>query len=139
MAPPNPVFLYAEWRYPNVLYSLLHGNPNPPRPITDRYRFKQATLYADPRQPASSVRRGASVDGVYVTGLTEADIQRIDQYFGGNCERQEVIVRMICCHGRELSRKATIWLRPSLAAETPQSWTPHGLVNGTANGAANAV
>ncbi|KZL70009.1 aig2-like family protein [Colletotrichum incanum] len=142
MSSTNSIFLYGNWRRPSMLYVLLHGSPNPPRAITKRYHYRQATLCDDPRQPPTSGRRGASMDGVYVTGLTGAEIGTMDGFLAAEgCNRHEVMVQIICCSGHDHMKKAFVWFPSRPLNENFHSWNagPHSRPNGGANRTAHGV
>ncbi|KAK1991079.1 hypothetical protein LX36DRAFT_531042, partial [Colletotrichum falcatum] len=144
-APRNHIFVYGEWRQPSVLYNIIFGTSAPSPVITERFTYIHATLSDNPRQSALSGHRGATIEGSYVTGLTEAEIERMDRYHE-DCTRQEVFVQFICRHGKNCTRKAYVWV-PRLQAPDVgiQTWDaagpsrPDGGADGGANGGANGA
>ncbi|KAK1589798.1 uncharacterized protein LY79DRAFT_590874 [Colletotrichum navitas] len=137
----NHIFLYGIWSQPKTLYNLILSNSDPDPVLTERFTFIQATLSDDPLQSPLSDRRGASIKGVYVTGLTEAEIQKMDSFLT-DCARHEVFVQFICRHGKNCTRKAFVWIPRSPAIDGIQAWDaappsrPSGGPNGGANGGA---
>ncbi|KAK1984172.1 hypothetical protein LZ30DRAFT_712363 [Colletotrichum cereale] len=136
------IFVYGPWRQPSVLYSIILDNMRPRPEITERFTYIQATLCDDPRQPPYSGRRGASMDGVYIIGLTEAEIERMDNFLAGTgCTRHEVVVQFICRHGRHRTGKAFVWFPSSQPIDGMPSWNagPSSRPGGGSNGAARAL
>ncbi|KAK2054370.1 hypothetical protein LY76DRAFT_619298 [Colletotrichum caudatum] len=138
----NHVFLHGIWREPNFFYSVILGSPNPDPAMTQRFTFIQATLsdnvclrFFEPRE--------SIMGGLYVTGMTEAEVQKMDNFHEGmNCVRLETRVQFICRHGNTCTRKALIWL-PRQPMDGIQAWDaaqpsgPSGGSNGGPNGGPN--
>lgn len=102
---------------PQVLHKVIHGRPDPEPWQKDLLTFKPAVLHGYRRHrvrwatypgviPASesaldsesgseASTRPSSVLGVVVSGLTDGDIYRLDQYEGDEYEMQPVKVRLI--------------------------------------------
>ncbi|KAK2013312.1 hypothetical protein LZ32DRAFT_604590 [Colletotrichum eremochloae] len=134
------IFVYDHLRQPKVLYSIILDNPEPNPVMTNRFVYRQATLCDYPRQCPHSGPQGPKIEGVCVSGLTEAEIQKMDSFaaFSGHY-RQEVVVRFICSHGNECARKAFVWVPSIPALDGIPSWStaPSSGLNGGSNGAAH--
>ncbi|CCF44189.1 hypothetical protein CH063_13664 [Colletotrichum higginsianum] len=122
MAPKkNLVFLYGEWMHPGTIYLLIHGTATPHKTITSRYYFQQATFCENPREPRGSRQRGASMEGVCVKGLTDAELAKLDTWLQNlRCVRRVVTVEHICRHGFLNRNDAFIWV----TAEPSLTWSP---------------
>ncbi|WQF83975.1 hypothetical protein CDEST_08989 [Colletotrichum destructivum] len=125
----NLVFLYGEWMHPGTIYLLIHGTATPHKTITSRYYFQQATFCENPREPRGSRQRGASMDGVCVKGLTDAELAKLDTWLQNlRCVRRVVTVEHICRHGLLNRNNAFIWVpaAPQMLSAEPASltWSP---------------
>lgn len=87
---------------PEVFYSVCYRESNPPDSIKALHTFTPAVLnnhcrhrvqYAD--YPAIIPDEGHSVRGVYVTGLTEANMIKLDYFEGTEYERKNVKVKLL--------------------------------------------
>ncbi|KAK2049736.1 hypothetical protein LZ31DRAFT_590405 [Colletotrichum somersetense] len=107
--------------------------------MTQRFTFIQATLRDNICLHFLELRE-STIGGLYVTGLTEAEIQKMDNFQDGmNYVRLEARVQFICRHGNTCTRKALVWLpRPPIdgiqAWDAAQPSGPSGGSNGGANG-----
>ncbi|KAJ5495291.1 hypothetical protein N7539_000407 [Penicillium diatomitis] len=97
---------------PEVLYRVIHGSPTPEPWQKDRVRFQPALLHGYRRhrvrnaeypgiiaEPSDSDQ--TAVLGVLVSGLTEADMYRLDRYEGAEYVKQTVRVRALRTESHE--------------------------------------
>jgi hypothetical protein len=87
---------------PAVLYRVVFGERNPPQAIRDLLTIKPALLHSFSRHrvqnvdyPGITPEEGKSVLGVYVTGLTDLWIHRLDLFEGDQYSREKVKVRLL--------------------------------------------
>jgi hypothetical protein len=87
---------------PQVLYRVLFGNSKQPKAIRDQLTIVPAILHSYCRHkvymadyPGIIPQEGKTVQGVYVTGLTDANIWRLDIFEGGQYRREKVTVRLL--------------------------------------------
>lgn len=87
---------------PEVFYSVCYQDANPPDVIKGLHTFTPAVLqdycrhrvqYAD--YPAIIPEEGHSVRGIYVTGLTEANMGKLDFFEGSEYDRKSVKVKLV--------------------------------------------
>lgn len=87
---------------PEIFYSVCYGQSNPHDAIKGMHTFTPAVLddycrhrvqYAD--YPAIIPENGHSVRGVYVTGLTDANMIKLDIFEGSEYERKNVKVKLL--------------------------------------------
>nr|POE65712.1 protein aig2 c [Quercus suber] len=103
-------FFYGTLMAPEVLHRVCHGGMDAANPIYamhnlcirpailpdfERHRVKAADY------PAIIPRRDASVRGTLVTGLTDADIWRLDIFEGDEYQRREVAARVCAGDGTD--------------------------------------
>lgn len=96
---------------PEVFFSVCFGETNPSKVIRDLYTFTPAILddYCRHRvqnadYPAIVPEKGHSVRGVYATGLTDANMSKLDYFEGSEYERIEVSVKLAKKTGGEGER-----------------------------------
>lgn len=116
---PHSAFFYGTLMAPQVLHRVCHGSTSPSNPIytTSSLTTKPAILHAHRRHrvrhadypailpvpdPASTVR------GTYVTGLTHADIWRLDIFEGSEYARRRVAVRVLDVVGDDVSGEGNV-------------------------------
>lgn len=87
---------------PEVFFSVCYGNKHPAQAIRDLHTFTPAILddYCRHRvqsadYPAIVSAKGHKVRGVYVTGLTDANVVKLDDFEGDEYERIQVKVNLI--------------------------------------------
>ncbi|OAR00992.1 hypothetical protein LLEC1_05350 [Akanthomyces lecanii] len=94
-------FFYGTLMAPEVFFSVCYGTKSPPAAIQALHTFAPAVLgdycrhrvqYAD--YPGIVPQAGASVRGVYVTGLTTANMKKLDDYEGSEYRLDTVKVRL---------------------------------------------
>lgn len=102
---------------PEVFFSVCYGTKAPPAAIQALHTFYPAVLadycrrrihYAD--YPGIVAEAGKSVRGVYVTGLTTANMKKLDDYEGNEYKTDTVRVRLD--EGDEKETRTYVYLRP---------------------------
>lgn len=92
-------FFYGTLMAPQVLHRVCHGSSDPDNPLFKTHNLKTypAILHDHQRHrvkgadyPAIIPCKGSTVRGTYVTGLTDADIWRLDIFEGPEYSRQDV-------------------------------------------------
>ena len=95
---------------PQVLHRVCHGSSDPDNPIFQTHNLKTfpAILHNHQRHrvrgadyPAIVPREGSTVRGTYVTGLTDADIWRLDIFEGSEYTRSNIKARILTQVGDE--------------------------------------
>ncbi|KAF4120544.1 AIG2-like family [Geosmithia morbida] len=96
MSGDNTAFFYE------VFYSVCYGDANPPDAIKKLHTFSPAILHGYCRHrvksadyPAIIQEEGHSVRGIYATGLTDANLVKLDYFEGSEYERKGVKVRLV--------------------------------------------
>jgi len=86
---------------PEVLFTVIYGDRNPPRAFKDLHTFAEATLkdyvrhrVEDEDYPAITAEEGGSVLGTFVTGLTDANMEKLDYFEGSEYDRVTVKVKI---------------------------------------------
>ncbi|PSK36702.1 AIG2-like protein [Elsinoe australis] len=100
------LFFYGTLMSPPILHRVIHGPSNPtfPTPSSSYVRTCPAILHSHRRHrvrgadypaivPESAT--DASVRGTFATGLTDADVRRLDIFEGDEYERRKVGVRRL--------------------------------------------
>lgn len=87
---------------PRVFFRVIQGTPQPPAIIQSLYTFTPALLHDYCRHrvkgedyPAIIPEPGQSVLGTYVTGLTDANIAKLDHFEGDEYARLPVKLRLL--------------------------------------------
>ncbi|KAF4555173.1 Hypothetical protein D9617_3g022450 [Elsinoe fawcettii] len=101
----NTLFFYGTLIAPAILHRVIHGPSNPtfPTPSSSYVRTCPALLHSHRRHrvkgadypaviPASI---SSTVRGTFATGLTDADVRRLDIFEGDEYERRRVKVRKL--------------------------------------------
>ena len=103
-------FFYGTLMAPQVLHRVCHGSSQPDNPVFATHKLKTypAILHNYRRHrvkhadyPAILPVQNSTVRGTYVTGLTEADIWRLDIFEGSEYRRDEVKVHVLNKVGNE--------------------------------------
>lgn len=103
-------FFYGTLCAPQVLHRVCHGSSSPDNPIYANHKLKTypAILHGYRRHrvknadyPAISPQQNGTVMGVFVTGLTAADIWRLDIFEGDEYRRDKVKARILTTVGNE--------------------------------------
>lgn len=86
---------------PEVFFTVCYGEANPPQEIQNLHTFTPATLYDHCRHrvkyadyPAVVADEGKSVNGIFATGLTDANMQMLDDFEGSEYERKAAQVTL---------------------------------------------
>ncbi|TKA81250.1 hypothetical protein B0A55_02357 [Friedmanniomyces simplex] len=111
--PTHSAFFYGTLMAPQVLHRVCHGSTRPSNPIYAAHQFElsPAILHKYRRH---RVRHAdypailpvvndptATVRGTYVTGLTDADLWRLDIFEGSEYRRERVKVRLLTKSGSD--------------------------------------
>ncbi|RGP79985.1 hypothetical protein FLONG3_1929 [Fusarium longipes] len=87
---------------PEVFFTVCYGQANPPQVIKDMHTFTPAILEGYCRHrvrhadyPAVVAEKGHSVRGVYATGLTDANVSRLDMFEGSEYDKESVKVKLL--------------------------------------------
>lgn len=87
---------------PEVFFSVCYEDSNPPDVIKKLHTFTPAILHGYCRHrvqsaeyPAIVPEDGRSVRGIYATGLTDANMTKLDYFEGSEYERKMVKVRLL--------------------------------------------
>ena len=87
---------------PEVFFSVCYGEKEPAKAIRDLHTFTPAILEDYSRHrvkeadyPAIVADKGHRVRGIYVTGLTAANITKLDYFEGAEYERIRVNVQLL--------------------------------------------
>ncbi|KAI5461400.1 AIG2-like family-domain-containing protein [Mariannaea sp. PMI_226] len=95
-------FFYGTLMAPEIFYSVCYGTSNPPQAIKDLHTFTPAVLdgycrhrvrFAD--YPGIIPEKDHTVLGVYATGLTDANVYKLDYFEGSEYKREEVKVQLL--------------------------------------------
>lgn len=100
---------------PEVFYSVCYGNSNPPGAIKGLHTLTPAVLHGYCRHrvqfadyPGIIPEDGHSVRGIYATGLTKANMVKLDYFEGSEYERRNVKVQLLKQHdGKEVEGEET--------------------------------
>ncbi|KAL6691543.1 AIG2-like family domain-containing protein [Trichoderma pleuroticola] len=108
MSGENKAFFYGTLMAPEVFFSVCYGDKQPPQAIQDLHTFTPAILdgycrhrvqYAD--YPAIVAEEGHCVRGMYATGLTEANLQKLDIFEGSEYKRINTKVKLLKLEGEK--------------------------------------
>ncbi|KAI9847945.1 MAG: hypothetical protein M1837_001462 [Sclerophora amabilis] len=101
-------FFYGTLMAPQVLHRVCYGNINPGPTQSDRLKIQPAILHEHCRHkvrgcdyPAIVPHNDKTVRGVFVTGLTQGDMWRLDVFEGDEYERRKVRVKLLAQVGDE--------------------------------------
>lgn len=94
--------IYTQQMVPAVLYTVCYGSKDVPDAIAGLHSFKPAVLHGYLRRrvayadyPGITKAEGRQVAGCLVTGLTRANLEKLDYFEGGQYERRRVKVRLL--------------------------------------------
>lgn len=92
---------------PEVFYSVCYGITNPAKEIQAMYTFTPAVLHDHCRHrvkgqdyPAVVPEDGKSVLGVFATGLTDANVAKLDEFEGSEYEKLTRKVSLVGAEGK---------------------------------------
>ncbi|KAK1760700.1 AIG2-like family-domain-containing protein [Echria macrotheca] len=95
-------FFYGTLMVPGVFFSVILGDGNPGPEVRKLYSFTPAILHGYCRRrvagadyPGITEDPAHSVFGTFVTGITGANMWRLDCFEGGQYERRTVRVRLL--------------------------------------------
>ncbi|GAB1314254.1 hypothetical protein MFIFM68171_04464 [Madurella fahalii] len=95
-------FFYGTLMVPAVFYTVCYGSENVPDAIAGLHSFKPAVLHGYVRRrvayadyPGITEAEGCQVAGSLVTGLTKANLGKLDYFEGGQYERRRVKVKLL--------------------------------------------
>ncbi|KAK1977631.1 AIG2-like family protein [Colletotrichum cereale] len=101
MSGPHTAFFYGTLMEPKVFFTVVQGNGNPPQVIKDLYTFTPAVVTGYTRHrvqfadyPGMIPEEGGSVLGIYATGLTDANVSKLDLFEGSEYEKKIVKVKV---------------------------------------------
>ncbi|OHE96735.1 AIG2-like family protein [Colletotrichum orchidophilum] len=101
MSGPHTAFFYGTLMEPKVFFTVVQGNGNPSQAIKDLYTFTPAILHDYTRHrvqfadyPGMISEAGGSVLGIYATGLTDANILKLDFFEGSEYKKKIVSVEL---------------------------------------------
>lgn len=87
---------------PEVFFSVCYGDKSPPEAIRGLHSFTPAILdnYCRHRvlgadYPAAVEEEGHSIRGIYATGLTDANMGKLDEFEGAEYKRVQAKVRLL--------------------------------------------
>ncbi|KKA29037.1 hypothetical protein TD95_002189 [Thielaviopsis punctulata] len=99
---------------PEVFFTVILNMGSPPQAIKDMYTFSPAVLKDHIRHrvigedyPGVVPEPGHSVLGIYATGLTDANMAKLDFFEGPEYERREVTVSVLDQSGIETEQATT--------------------------------
>lgn len=87
---------------PEVFFSVCYSDKHPPQAIRELYTFTPAILkdycrhrvqFAD--YPGAFPEVGQSIRGIYIAGLTDANMDKLDYFEGSEYERRRVTVHLL--------------------------------------------
>ncbi|AEO62748.1 7fdbac82-0bd9-4da0-a25d-b28e5aee0a1f [Thermothielavioides terrestris] len=95
-------FFYGTLMVPEVFYSVCYGSKDVPEAIAKLHTFQPAILHGYCRRrvqfadyPGITKDEAHQVFGTYVTGLTRANMAKLDYFEGGQYERRTVTVKLL--------------------------------------------
>lgn len=106
----HSAFFYGTLMAPQVLHRVCHGGTQPDNALYKYHNLKTypAILHDYQRHkvrfadyPAITPTKGASVRGTYVTGLTDADMWRLDIFEGSQYDRKFVKPKLLTKVGKK--------------------------------------
>lgn len=102
MSGDQTAFFYGTLMEPRVFFRVTHGLSNPPDAIKALYTFTPAVLHGYCRHrvqgedyPAIIAEAGQSVLGTFVTGLTDANVAKLDSFEGSEYDREDVTLKLV--------------------------------------------
>ncbi|KAK3196068.1 hypothetical protein K4F52_000936 [Lecanicillium sp. MT-2017a] len=99
MSGEHTAFFYGTLMVPEVFYSVCYGTKSPPEAVKSLHTFTPAVLNDHCRRrvkladyPGVIAEAGHNVRGIYATGLTDANMVKLDHFEGSEYERVTVSV-----------------------------------------------
>ncbi|QUC22396.1 uncharacterized protein UV8b_06637 [Ustilaginoidea virens] len=102
MSGDEAAFVYGTLMAAEVFFSVCYGDKHPPLAIQNLHTFTAAILedycrhrvrFAD--YPAAVPEKGHNIRGIRITGLTDANLEKLDYFEGSEYERRKVKVRLL--------------------------------------------
>ncbi|KAM5516010.1 AIG2-like family protein [Fusarium oxysporum f. sp. phaseoli] len=95
-------FFYVPQMAPEVFFTVCYGNRDPPKAIKDMHTFTPAILDGYCRHrvesadyPAVVPEKGHTVLGIYATGLTDGNVDKLDMFEGSEYFKEKVKVKLL--------------------------------------------
>ncbi|CAM1508208.1 Fc.00g050560.m01.CDS01 [Cosmosporella sp. VM-42] len=95
-------FFYGTLMAPEVFFSVCYGDKKPAKAIRDMHTFTPAILEGYCRHrvqwadyPAIIAEEGHKVRGIYATGLTDANVDKLDYFEGSEYDKVKVEVKLL--------------------------------------------
>ncbi|KAH7152199.1 hypothetical protein B0J13DRAFT_547855 [Dactylonectria estremocensis] len=99
-------FFYGTLMATEVFFRVCYGDKNPPQAIKNMHTFTPAVLEGycrhrvqDADYPGIIAEGGHTVLGVYATGLTDANMLKLDYFEGSDYDRETVKVKLVKTDG----------------------------------------
>ncbi|OLN84956.1 AIG2-like protein [Colletotrichum chlorophyti] len=115
---------------PKVFFTVVQGVSTPPQVIKDLYTFTPAILHDYTRHrvqfadyPGMIAEKGGSVLGIYATGLTDANVLKLDFFEGSEYEKNTVTVKVRGENGAEEDKQATAYIYKNPASLERVEWS----------------
>jgi len=149
-------FFYGTLMVPGVFYSVCYNASDPPKAFQDLHTFTPAILHGYCRRrvefadyPGIIEDNDHKVFGTFTTGLTKANLERLDFFEGPSYERRTVTVKLLDkvgdvhghgqVEGEERKAEVYVYLNPAeledrewdleeFRREKMQNWTRQGYV-----------
>ncbi|GAB0143293.1 hypothetical protein EsHS_00003815 [Epichloe bromicola] len=102
MSGEGSAFVYGTLMAREIFFSVCYNDESPPKVIRDLHTFTPAVLrdfcrhrvkFAD--YPGAVPEAGHQIKGILVTGLTDANIEKLDYFEGSEYERRKVQVQVL--------------------------------------------
>lgn len=104
---------------PEVFFSVVYGRSNPGKVYEDLHALHPAVIDGYVRfrvkgadYPGIIAKEGESVRGVYVTGLTEANMRKLDDFEGPEYVKEQAKVRLVDT-GEEAEAAVYVYQHPA--------------------------
>ncbi|KAL2266475.1 hypothetical protein VTJ83DRAFT_5827 [Remersonia thermophila] len=98
----HSAFFYGTLMVPEVFYSVCYGTKDVPEAVAKLHTFQPAILHGFSRRrvkhadyPGMVPDDGHHVIGIFATGLTNANMAKLDYFEGSEYERRAVKVRLL--------------------------------------------
>ncbi|KAF5689422.1 hypothetical protein FDENT_4442 [Fusarium denticulatum] len=107
-------FFYGTLMAPEVFFTVCYGDRDPPKAIKDMHTFTPAILDGYCRHrvecadyPAVVPEKGHSVLGIYATGLTDGNVDKLDMFEGSEYFKEKVKVKVLNKDGTTPEKEET--------------------------------
>ncbi|KAH8177247.1 gamma-glutamyl cyclotransferase, AIG2-like domain-containing protein [Sarocladium implicatum] len=102
MSGDETAFFYGTLMAPEVFFSVCYGDSNPPKVIQNLHTFIPAILHDHCRHrvrfadyPGVIPEPGHSVRGILATGLTDANVAKLDVFEGSDYLRKKTSIKLL--------------------------------------------